>query len=282
VTLTARARAKINLFLHAGTRRADGYHSLASWAAFTEIGDDLGAETATGLSLGIDGPFAAQLPPPTDNLILKAAAALAPGRGAALRLTKHLPVASGIGGGSADAAAALHILNELWHLETPFETLFEIAATLGSDVPVCVYNRSALMGGRGEQLSAGPDLPPLPVVLLNPGVPVSTAAVFGHLSQRTGAVLPRLPDTIIDAAHLASVLAPTKNDLEAPAIAIAPEIATALEALRAQPGILIARMSGSGATCFALATDEAAASTAALNLKRARPDWWLAATRLDC
>mgnify|MGYP001226528360 CR=1 FL=1 len=280
--LTARARAKINLFLHVGTRRADGYHGLASWAAFTELGDDLSAESADALSLAAAGPFAAQLPPSTDNLILRAAGALGPGRAAALRLTKHLPVASGIGGGSSDAAAALHLLNELWLLETPFEKLFEIAATLGSDVPVCVYNRSALMAGRGEQLAEGPALPPLPVVLLNPSVPVATAAVFARLAQRTGAILPRLPDTIEDAAHLAAVLAPTRNDLEAPAIAIAPEIAAALDALRAQGGILMARMSGSGATCFALAEDNAAASAAALALKRMRPDWWLAATRLDC
>lgn len=280
--LTARARAKINLFLHAGTRRADGYHGLASWAAFTELGDDLTAAPADSLTLAVEGPFGGQLPPSADNLVLRAAAALGSGQGAALRLAKHLPVASGIGGGSSDAAAALHLLNELWRLETPFETLFDIAAALGSDVPVCVYNRSALMSGRGEQLQPGPDLPPLPVVLVNPGVPVSTAAVFAGLTQRTGAVLPRLPDSISDAAHLASVLAPTKNDLEAPALALAPEIATALEALRSQTGILMARMSGSGATCFALAADDAAASAAALTLKRARPDWWIAATRLDC
>jgi 4-diphosphocytidyl-2-C-methyl-D-erythritol kinase len=280
--LTARARAKINLFLHAGTRRPDGYHGLASWAAFTEIGDDLTATAADTLLLKTDGPFGTQLPPSTDNLVLRAATALKGGQGASLRLTKHLPVASGIGGGSADAAATLHLLNALWNLETPFETLFEIAADLGSDVPVCVYNRSALMSGRGEQLQPGPDLPPLPVVLVNPNVPVSTAAVFSRLSQRTGAVLPRLPDAITDAEHLASVLAPTKNDLEAPAIALAPEIATALEALRSQPGILMARMSGSGATCFALAEDNASASAAALAIKRMRPDWWVAATRLDC
>ena len=280
--LTARARAKINLFLHVGTRRADGYHGLASWAAFTELGDDLSAESADALSLAAAGPFAAQLPPSTDNLILRAAGALGPGRAAALRLTKHLPVASGIGGGSADAAAALHLLNELWSLETPFETLFEIAAALGSDVPVCVYNRSALMSGRGEQLSPGPDLPPLPIVLLNPGVPVSTAAVFAGLSTRSGAVHARIPETVNGPEHLAAILKPTKNDLEAPAIQLAPQIGVALTALRDQPGLLMARMSGSGATCFALAEDNAAASAAALTLKRMRPDWWLAATRLDC
>ncbi|MFT3809370.1 MAG: 4-(cytidine 5'-diphospho)-2-C-methyl-D-erythritol kinase [Micropepsaceae bacterium] len=280
--LTARARAKINLFLHVGTRRPDGFHSLASWAAFTAMGDDLSAESADTLSLTATGPFAAGLPPSTDNLVLRAAQALGQGRTAALHLAKHLPVASGIGGGSADAAAALHLLDALWRLNTPPADLFHIAATLGSDVPVCVYNRSALMSGRGEQLSPGPDLPPLPVVLLNPGVPVSTASVFAGLSTRSGAVHARIPEAVTGPDHLAAILKPTRNDLEAPAIGLAPEIGIALTALRDQPGILMARMSGSGATCFALAADDAAASAAALTLKRARPDWWVAATRLDC
>ena len=280
--LTARARAKINLFLHAGARRPDGYHGLASWAAFTEMGDDLAATASDQLLIKTEGPFGAQLPPSTDNLVFRAANALKAGQGATIILRKLLPVASGIGGGSADAAATLHLLNALWNLETPFETLFEVAASLGSDVPVCVYNRSALMSGRGEQLAEGPALPPLPIVLVNPNVPVATAAVFARLTQRTGAILPRLPDAIADAEHLTSVLAPTKNDLEAPAIALAPPIAMALDALRTQPGILMARMSGSGATCFALAADTAAAGAAALTLKRMRPDWWIAATRLDC
>jgi len=280
--LTARARAKINLFLHVGTRRPDGYHRLSSWAAFTAMGDDLSAESAGTLALTASGPFAPGLPPSTDNLILRAAEALGQGRAAALHLTKHLPVASGIGGGSADAAAALHLLDALWQLNTPPADLFHIAATLGSDVPVCVYNRSALMSGRGEQLAPGPDLPPLPIVLLNPGVPVSTAAVFAGLSQRSGAVTARLPETVNGPDHLAAILKPTKNDLEAPALALAPDIGVALTALRDLPGILMARMSGSGATCFALAADDAAASAAALTLKRARPDWWVAATRLDC
>lgn len=280
--LTARARAKINLFLHVGTRRADGFHGLASWAAFAAIGDDLAAAPADALRLDIDGPFAASLPPSPDNLVLAAAEALGQGRGAAIRLTKHLPVASGLGGGSSDAAAALHLLNEVWALDTQPADLFHLAAELGSDVPVCVYNRSALMTGRGELLAPGPELPPLPVVLVNPGIAVATADVFAALSQRSGAVLARMPEAVNDAEHLAAILKPTKNDLEAPALVLAPAIATALDALRAQPGVLMARMSGSGATCFALAADDAAASAAALALKRARPDWWVAATRLDC
>ncbi len=280
--LTARARAKINLFLHVGTKRADSYHALASWAAFAEIGDDLAATPGDKLALAVEGPFAGALPAGSDNLVLKAAQALGQGRGAAIRLAKHLPIASGIGGGSADAAAALHLLNELWGMNTPPADLFHLAAELGSDVPVCVYNRSALMTGRGELLAPGPELPPLPVVLVNPGIAVSTAAVFARLSQRSGAVLARLPEAVSGPDHLAAMLKPTKNDLEAPALALAPEIGLALDALRDQPGILMARMSGSGATCFALAADDAAASAAALTLKRMRPDWWVAATRLDC
>lgn len=280
--LTARARAKINLFLHVGARRADGFHGLASWAAFAGIGDELSAEAADSLSLAVEGPFAGGLPPSADNLVLKAARALGQGKGASIRLSKHLPVASGLGGGSADAAAALHLLDAVWGLETPPADLFHLAAGLGSDVPVSVYNRSALMSGRGELLAPGPELPPLPLVLVNPGVAVSTAAVFARLAQRSGAVAARLPETVSGAEHLAAILKPTKNDLEAAALQLAPEIGTALEALRAEPGMLLARMSGSGATCFALAADDAAASAAALALKRARADWWVAATRLDC
>jgi 4-diphosphocytidyl-2-C-methyl-D-erythritol kinase len=289
--LEALARAKINLFLHVGVRRTDGYHALASWAVFAALGDRLAAEQAEKLSLVIDGTFAARTPSGQDNLVLRAAQALrllAEERGvllpseARLRLTKLLPVASGVGGGSADAAAVLHLLNDLWTLGLDGRTLMQLGATLGSDIPVCIYNRSALMSGRGELIAPGPDLPSLPIVLCNPDVALPTADVFAALGARRGAALPDLPLEIRDAAHLAAVLAPTGNDLEAPAMALSPLIGESLYALRAQEGALLARMSGSGATCFALFADEAAAETAALTLKRIRPNWWIAASRLDC
>jgi len=289
--LEALARAKINLFLHAGTRRADGYHALASWAVFAAIGDRLAAEPAETLSLVIQGTFAARTPSGHDNLVLRAAHALrllAEQRGALLpsaarlRLSKLLPVASGVGGGSADAAAALHLLNDLWALGLDGEALMELGATLGSDIPVCIYNRSALMTGRGELVAAGPALPSLPIVLCNPDIALPTADVFAALGARRGAAMPALPTDIRDAAHLAAVLAPTGNDLEAPAMALSPLIGESLYALRAQEGALLARMSGSGATCFGLFADDVAAETAALTLKRIRPNWWIAASRLDC
>lgn len=282
--LEALARAKINLFLHAGTKRADGFHALHSWVAFAAVGDRLAAAPADSVRLTIDGPFAQGLAADAGNLVLRAVEALpAPHpTGAALHLTKLLPVASGIGGGSADAAATLHLLNELWNLDLPGETLMEIGASLGSDVPVCVYNRSALIGGRGEIVQPGPDLPDIPIVLVNPGVAVPTAEIFARLDTRRGVTPVPLPRGVADAARLASALAATGNDLEAPARARAPVIGDVLTALKAQEGVLLARMSGSGATCFALFADPAAAQAAAIAIKRARPAWWVSASRLDC
>lgn len=285
--LEALARAKINLFLHCGTRRPDGYHALLSWVVFAAIGDKVVADPAhTEIDLTVDGAFGHTVPLGTDNLVLAAAYAMraesaqAP-QGAALRLTKSLPVASGVGGGSADAAATLHLMNELWDMRLDGAQLIEIGASLGSDVPVCVYNRSAVVSGRGEAIQPGPDVPAIPVVLVNPGVPVATPDVFARLDTRRGVGPAPLPTRIVDAGHLAAILAATGNDLEAPARSLAPAIGEALAALRAQ-GALIARMSGSGATCFALFPDATAAQNAAVAIKRARTHWWVSATKLDC
>jgi 4-diphosphocytidyl-2-C-methyl-D-erythritol kinase len=287
--LEALARAKINLFLHAGTKRPDGYHALVSWVAFAAIGDRIAADIApTEIALQADGPFAADVPLGADNLVMRAAYAVRAQRpdaiphGARLKLSKQLPVASGIGGGSADAAATLHLLNDLWATKISGRELMEIGGSLGSDVPVCVYNRSALMSGRGETIAPGPDLPAIPVVLVNPGLPVATADVFARLSARTGIGPVYLPDEILNAGHLAAALAKTANDLEAPALQIAPQIGDVLKSLRAQQGAMFARMSGSGATCFGLFQDDHAAQNAAIALKRGKPHWWVAATRLDC
>jgi 4-diphosphocytidyl-2-C-methyl-D-erythritol kinase len=286
--LEALARAKINLFLHVGTKRSDGYHALLSWVVFAGIGDRLRVDPAPAeIELAVDGAFGHEVPLGTDNLVLAAAYALraelaGPAGGAALSLTKLLPVASGIGGGSADAAATLHLLNEAWQAGLEGVQLMEIAASLGSDVPVCVYNRSALVAGRGETLQPGPEVPDIPVVLVNPGVPLPTADIFARLESRRGVGPVHLPKRVVDAGHLAAMLAHTGNDLEAPARAAAPPVGEVLTALKAQPGALMARMSGSGATCFALFGDPAAAQGAAIAIKRARPGWWVSASRLDC
>ncbi len=207
--------------------------------------------------------------------MLRAAARLAEAAGvrAAARLTleKHLPVASGIGGGSADAAAALRLLARLWRLALPPDAMRRLALSLGADVPVCLDARPARMGGIGEVLTRAPDLPPCGMVLVNPGVAVATPAVFG---ARRGAFSPPLdlPPAWPDAAAMARDLARAGNDLEAPAIALAPPIGAVLAALAAWPGCLLARMSGSGATCFGLFATPAAARGAADGL--ARPGWW--------
>ncbi len=274
--LSGRAPAKVNLYLHVTGRRADGYHLLDSLAVFPAVGDVLRAEPAAGLSLVLAGPFGAALAADADNLVLRAARALAEAAGVAagahMVLDKRLPVASGIGGGSADAAAALRLLGRLWGVDLPADALHRLALTLGADVPVCLAAGPARMGGVGEVLAAAPRLPPFGMVLLNPGGAVATPAVF---RARTGPFSPPavLPAGWADAAALAADLAALGNDLQAPATALHPPIAAALAALEAAPGRLLARMSGSGATCFALFADAPAAAAAAAAL--ARPGWWV-------
>ena len=274
------ACAKVNLFLHVGMRRADGFHPLQSLAVFTAVGDVLHAEASPRLSLALDGSFAAGLQAESDNLVLRAARALAAEAGtlagAALTLTKNLPVASGIGGGSADAAAALRALKRLWQVEIDDAALLEIAAVLGSDVPVCVASASTWMEGRGEILTPAP-MPPLPILLVNPGVAVPTRDVFAALETRSGSGL-ALPRDFADTAALLAFLETTCNDLEAPARRLQPVIGDVLDALAALPGVRLARMSGSGATCFALFDDEAVCVQGANVIKAAHPGWWVASS----
>lgn len=262
----------MNLALHVLGRRADGYHVLDSLVVFAQVGDALRAEPAEALSLTVTGPFAAALTGEGENLVLRAARALAAARGIAagarLTLDKRLPVASGIGGGSADAAAALRLLARLWRV--PLAPA-ELALTLGADVPVCLAGRAARMGGIGDALAPAPRLPPCGLVLVNPGVAVATPAVFrargGAFSQPLD-----LPAGWTDAASMAADLTRLGNDLEAPALALQPAIGHVLAALRSLPGALLTRMSGSGATCFALFASAEAARKAAARV--ARPDWW--------
>jgi 4-diphosphocytidyl-2-C-methyl-D-erythritol kinase len=262
------APAKVNLYLHVLGRRPDGYHLLDSLAVFAGIGDLLEATPAAALTLALDGAEAAALAAEPDNLVLRAARALDPARGAALRLEKRLPVASGIGGGSADAAAALRLLDRLW--DRGGAGLAAAAARLGADVPVCLASRPARMGGVGERLTPAPALPPLGLLLANPRLEVATPAVFR--ARAGGFSAPAaLPDGWADAAALARDLAALGNDLEAPARLLCPAIGTVLARIAALPGCLLARMSGSGATCFGLFADPAAAAAAAGLLPAA---WW--------
>jgi 4-diphosphocytidyl-2-C-methyl-D-erythritol kinase len=262
------APAKVNLYLHITGKRQDGYHLLDSLAVFPAVGDMVRVQPAETLSLTISGPFGANLAAEPDNLVLRAARLLNPTGGAALRLEKNLPIASGIGGGSADAAAALRLLARHWKLDAP---LHYLAASLGADIPVCLASRPARMSGIGEILVAAPVLPPFGIVLVNPGVAVSTPSVF---RARVGTFSPRaeLPEIWPTAAAMVETLVKLTNDLEAPAIALAPVIGDVLAALRALPNCLLARMSGSGATCFAIFCTAEAAAEAATAITQ--PGWW--------
>lgn len=272
------ARAKVNLFLHVVGKRADGYHLLDSLAVFPDIGDIVSAAPSDTLELHLTGRFGAALVAEPDNLVLRAARALQQlagvSEGASLSLKKNLPVASGIGGGSADAAATLRALCRLWRIAPAGVALHAIATSLGADVPVCLDQRAARMQGVGEILSPAPDMPEAGMVLTNPGISVATPAVFRARSGgfRLAAVL---PPAWHDTAAMVSWLRATHNDLEQPAIGLCPPIDTSLAVLRATEGCLLARMSGSGATCFGLFANPAAASAAAAAVTLAQPEWWV-------
>lgn len=272
--LSAAAPAKVNLYLHVTGRRADGYHLIDSLAVFPGLADRLEARPADALSLDLAGPFKGALAGEPDNLVLRAARALAAAHGiapaAALRLEKCIPPASGIGGGSSDAAAALRLLARLWGVTLPPG----LAPALGADVPVCLAApEPRLMAGAGERLAPPPPLPGFWTVLANPGISLSTAAVFAALERRDNPPAPAPPETG-DFAAVADWLAGLRNDLEPPARRLCPAVAAVLDALAGAP---LARMSGSGATCFALHATEADARAQAAELQRARPGWWVVA-----
>jgi 4-diphosphocytidyl-2-C-methyl-D-erythritol kinase len=272
--ITERASAKINLFLHVGARRADDFHPLQSLAVFTDMGDTLAISPASELSLTIDGPFAKGLDGEGDNLVLRAARALGTG-GAALKLTKNLPVASGIGGGSADAASALRGLKQLWSKDV---ALHGIAANLGSDIPVCVDSVPSFMEGRGEILRPLASLPRIAMLLVNPGVAVPTRDVFAGLATRSGVEMTLPSGRFRDTADLLRFLETTRNDLELPARIIQPVIGEVLVAMAALPGALFTRMSGSGATCFGIFADSDCCRRGAEILKKTCPGWWVEAS----
>lgn len=277
------AWAKVNLYLSVTGRRPDGYHELDSLVVFAGFGDDLEFAPAARLELELAGPFAAALPDAPDNLVIRAAEALAREAGVApgarIKLTKRLPAAAGLGGGSADAAATLEGLAELWDLKPPARDLANLAEGLGADVPVCLYGRPALVRGIGEIIERPPPLPPAWLVLVNPGVGLSTAEVFG---ARQGAfTAPKAWGGLAaDLDELAARLATRSNDLQAPARRLAPEIDRVLAVLGGQDGCLLARMSGSGATCFGLFATQAKAQAAATAVGAAEERWWSAAAPL--
>jgi 4-diphosphocytidyl-2-C-methyl-D-erythritol kinase len=281
MTVAAFAPAKVNLYLHLIGRRADGYHLVDSLVGFADIGDRITARPSAALTLEIDGPQAASLAGlGEDNLILRAARLFAGHAGvaahAALHLQKNLPVASGIGGGSSDAAAALRALCALWQVSVDEEDLRRLGVRLGADVPACLHADAAWIGGIGEQIEPAALLPAAGIVLVNPRIALPTAAVFAARRGPFGdsgrfAPMPQ------DAAGLAGMLGPRRNDLTAAAIVLVPEIGAVLAQLARLPGALIARMSGSGATCFALFADRATAVRARAAIAAAEPGWWSAA-----
>ena len=278
--LVETAFAKINLALHVRSKRADGYHALESLFVFTELGDRLtGRIRADGeIRLEVDGPFGPSLDDGPDNLVIRAARALqahrGEGLGADLRLTKILPVASGIGGGSADAAATLRLLTRLWNAPMASDVLERIALSLGSDIPACIRSIPQMVHGRGEilQPQAIEGLSAMPILLVNPGIALSTGQVFGRWDQRDRGPLA--------AEGLEQLIKQGRNDLEQPAMAMEPVIADVLAALGACAGSCLARMSGSGATCFALFDTDRHMAEAAVALRGGRPGWWIAETRI--
>lgn len=282
--LTRLAPAKVNLFLHVGPLAADGYHPLSSLMVFADVGDEVRYEPAAAMAFEITGPFGAALGADDDNLVVRARDRLLeafPGQRPAFRLVldKRLPIAAGIGGGSADAAAALLLLKDAIGLGAAADARLEaIARDLGSDVPACLAALPTFATGRGDDLADPPLFPDLDVVLVNPGVPSPTGKVYRAYDDAGapgGAEPPAFPGPMTDARALAAFLAGTRNDLEPPAVALNPAIGAALDVLRAQPESLFVRMSGSGATCFAIAADANAAAALAARLAAAHPGWWV-------
>ena len=277
------APAKVNLFLHVGDKRADGYHNLLSLVVFADVGDRLNIAPADRLSLKVSGAFP-DTGPAEDNLVLKAARALQSWadkhghktRPVELALEKSLPIASGIGGGSSDAAATLLMLAAHWGLPIPVDDLKAIGLQLGADVPVCLRAAATLVSGVGETLTPVENLPSFALVLVNPQVQVPTAQVFRSLAVRSGAFAPPLR-AFATVRDMAMYLDQTINDLAAPAKVIAPIIMRAENAIAVSDGCLTSRMSGSGATCFGLYETRRAADAAAQAIAGAHPDWWVKA-----
>lgn len=272
------APAKINLALHVRARRLDGYHELETVFAFATDGDELSVEAADQISLSLTGPFAAGLDDGPDNLVVRAALLLADASGvkagARMRLTKNLPVASGIGGGSADAAAALRMLNRFWRLDWPVERLLTLATELGADVPACLVGETCFGIGRGDALQPleRAELSGAPLLLVNPLKPVSTAEIFRRWDGVDRGAMPEGTDR--------DILQRGRNDLQPMAVALVPEIAELLADLERLSGRGMARMSGSGATCFAIFDTHAERDDALHVISQKYPDYWMLSTNV--
>ena len=283
----ALAPAKVNLFLHVGPLDANGYHPLVSLVAFADVGDRISVAPSDRLSLTVTGPFGAGLEGEGDNLVLRAVRALAtaaglPEPGLAFTLDKRLPIAAGLGGGSSDAGAALKLARDALGLSMSDEALADVAATVGADGPMCLHARAAWAEGRGDLLTFEPRLPPLPAVLINPGVPSPTGAVY----RGYDAVPPALADRPAPPADwslptVLNWLSAQRNDLQPPALSLQPAIARALDAAADLSGVRLVRMSGSGATVFALFDTPAAAQAAAKHLSEQRSGLWVYPTVLS-
>lgn len=277
------ARAKVNLYLHVTGKRADGYHLLDSLIVFAETGDEISVAAADDLSLTIDGPFGTGLDAGPSNLVLRAAQGLRDltgvKNGAAIRLQKNLPIASGIGGGSADAATTLLSLIDLWQVKPDRKALYALAEKLGADVPVCLDGHPSFVGGIGEDIQPAGNLPEAHLLLVNPLVETPTPAVF---KARRGDFSPpaRWDQPPKSARYLATFLATRKNDLTAPAIIVAPVVADVLSAIAATKDCLLSRLSGSGATCFGVFETATTAEAARQQVKAQHPDWWTVAAKI--
>lgn len=282
---SALAAAKVNLFLHVGPVDGDGYHPLASLVAFADVGDRIAVTLSDRLSLGVGGEFAAGLGQ-GDNLILRALRALGEAAGIgepplAVTLDKRLPIAAGLGGGSSDAGAALKLARDALGLDLDNGALADIAGTIGADGPMCLHARTAWAEGRGDRLTPEPRLPPLPALLINPRVPSPTGEVYRAYDAGPPAAADRPPaPSAWDVAAVLEWLARQRNDLQEAAIGRAPAIAEVIAAATGLPAARLVRMSGSGATVFALFETRAEAISAGRRLSESRPDWWIAPTNL--
>lgn len=276
--ITANARAKVNLFLQVTGKRTDGYHLLESLVVFADRGDRITVQEAEDLTLKVSGPFSTAIDSTEENLVIKAAQKLKSesgiDKGARISLEKNLPVAAGIGGGSADAAATLKSLNTLWNIGFSEDRLSQIGLSLGADIPACLYGRPAIMSGIGEHISGIVDFPEFYILLVNEGSSLATKDVFKRLKS-TKKTPPSVDFNGLTVRELFTALRSMPNDLAAPALQIVPAIGTVLAMIREQKGCDLARMSGSGATCFGLFAEGDAARKAAKAIQAKHPGWWV-------
>ncbi len=282
-TVEVFAPAKINLTLHVTGLRRDGYHLLDSLVVFAPIGDKLTFKAGKNLALRVEGPERLDVPEDMENLVLKVARMLSPEKPASITLTKNLPTASGMGGGSADAAAALRGLLQFWQMgnmakmkDTDLRPYAEQLLALGADIPMCMMSSPVRIGGIGEKATPLPNLPPLPALLVNPRLPVSTADVFRDLRPKINPPMPESLPTFSSAPDLVSWLSNQRNDLQATALRLQPAIGEVLDRLKKAERVQLCRMSGSGATCFGIFPDKASAIVAGELIRRDHPEWWVA------